>query len=104
MFMGKDLFIPVKLEEFNAQLEALVQKAVKDGMHNQSQFQLVTTEELMEILKVTKMSIHNWRKEGWLPCIKLGSNVRFNLEEVMKVINERNSRKGKRTNKKNPSA
>ena len=82
----------------------MVQKAVKDGMRNQSQFQLVTTEELMEVLKVTKMSIHNWRKEGWLPCIKLGSSIRFNLEEVMEAIEKRNGRKGKRKNKKNLSA
>jgi excisionase family DNA binding protein len=73
-------------------------------MRNQSQFQLVTIEELMQTLKVTKMSIHNWRKEGWLPYYKLGSNVRFKLEEVMEAIEKHNGRKGKRTNKKNLSA
>ena len=102
--MSKAVFIPIPIDKFNTQLEAMVQKAVKDGMRNQSQFQLVTTEELMEVLKVTKMSIHNWRKEGWLPCIKLGSSIRFNLEEVMEAIEKRNGRKGKRKNKKNLSA
>lgn len=102
--MGKSVFIPLPLEEFNTKMAAMVQEAVKNGMRNQSQFQLLTVEELMEILKVTKMSIHNWRKEGWLPYYKLGSNVRFNLEEVMEAIEKRNGRKGKRTNKKNLSA
>ena len=74
--MSKAVFIPIPLDEFNAKVEALVKEAVKNGMRNQSQFQLVTIEELMQTLKVTKMSIHNWRKEGWLPYYKLGSNVR----------------------------
>lgn len=102
--MSKAVFIPIPLDEFNAKVEALVKEAVKNGMRNQSQFQLITIEELMEILKVTKMSIHNWRKDGWLPYYKLGSNVRFKLEEVMEAIEKRNGRKGKRTNKKNLSA
>jgi excisionase family DNA binding protein len=102
--MNHNLFIQIPRDEFNTQLEAMVQKAVKNGMRNQSQFQLVTIEELMETLKVTKMSIHNWRKEGWLPYYKLGSSVRFNLEDVMKAIEQHNHQKGKRTNKKNLSA
>jgi excisionase family DNA binding protein len=104
--MSKDVFIPVPLDEFNAKVESLVRKAVKEGIQQKSNagFELVTIEELMQILKVTKMSIHNWRKEGWLPYYKLGSNVRFKLEEVMEAIEKRNGRKGKRTNKKNLSA
>jgi excisionase family DNA binding protein len=97
--MSKAVFIPIPLDEFNAKVEALVKEAVKNGMRNQSQFQLVTIEELMEILKVTKMSIHNWRKDGWLPYYKLGSSVRFNMEDVMEAIQKRNGRKISKTKK-----
>jgi excisionase family DNA binding protein len=101
--MSKSMFLQVTLDEFNVMLEALVQKAVKEGIPQQSntQFELVTTDELAAVLKVSKMSIHNWRSEGWLPSYKLGNNVRFSLKEVMEAIRKRNNQKGKRTNKKN---
>jgi excisionase family DNA binding protein len=93
----------MSIDDFNAQIKALIQTAVKESIQQQSntQFELVTSDELAEVLKVSKMSIHNWRNEGWLLFYKLGNNVRFSLKEVMEAIRKRNNQKGKRTNKKN---
>lgn len=108
--MSKNLFIPIPREEFKTELEAMVQTAVKDAVEkalektNGSSYNIVNTDELTTILRSSKMAIHNWRNEGWLPFYKLGSKVLFNLDEVMEAIRKRNGRKGKRKNKKNLSA
>jgi hypothetical protein len=59
--MSKSVFVPMLIDDFNVMLEALVQKAVKESVQQQSktQFELVTTEELVKLLKVSKMAIHN---------------------------------------------
>lgn len=51
--------------------------------------ELLTTEKLSEILKVSRITIYNWRKKG-LPCIKIGRTVRFDLEKVMEWIESKN--------------
>ena len=51
--------------------------------------ELLTTEELCKMLKVSRVTIHNWRKKG-LPCIKIGKTIRYDYEEVMEWIESKN--------------
>lgn len=104
--MAKDLFIQVPLDEFTAIVKIIVKEAVKDAVEEQRnpRLRLVTTDELAEAIQTSKMSIHNWRNEGWLPYYKIGNSVRFNLEEVMKAIEKRNRQKRKGISKKNLAA
>jgi excisionase family DNA binding protein len=90
-------------EEIQKMIQASVEKSVRKIIEEQSvsRIQLVTIEELTKILKVTKPTIHNWRKKGIIPAIHIGGRVLFNLEDVMKAIEQHNHQKGKRTNKKN---
>tara|TARA_R100000963_G_C4566392_1_gene53074 strand:+ start:45 stop:251 length:207 start_codon:yes stop_codon:yes gene_type:complete len=48
----------------------------------------ITAKELSEKIGVTKMSLHNWKKEGRIPYYKFGRRaIRFKLSEVVKRIN-----------------
>ena len=49
--------------------------------------EILTSEELSELLKVTRGTLNNWRKKG-MPYLKGDRAVRFNKSEVMKWINE----------------
>ena len=50
---------------------------------------LISTKELSEILGVHIQTIYNWVKEG-MPRMKMGYNlVRYDLDEVMKWIENR---------------
>lgn len=52
---------------------------------------LVTTKELAEILQVHENTLYNWAREQDMPRLKLGHNrVRYDLDEVMNWIKERN--------------
>lgn len=48
----------------------------------------ITTKELCDLLKVSRQTLTNWRKEG-LPHEKFGKLVRFNKEKVYKWLKER---------------
>lgn len=50
--------------------------------------ELVTTKELSSLLKVTRQTVANWRKEG-LPFMKLGRSIRFDYDEVIEWLKER---------------
>lgn len=49
---------------------------------------LITMNELTEHLQVTRTTVDRWRKEG-LPHKKYGKIVRFNLDEVLRWLEER---------------
>lgn len=51
-----------------------------------SEVKFLTIEQVAEMLQVTKMTIYNLQKKG-LPFIKLGKNVRFDQEDVIKWVN-----------------
>ena len=52
----------------------------------------LTTNELCELLKVSRRTIERWRKAD-MPYIKIGSNVRFKQREVLEWIEKNNSNK-----------
>ena len=48
----------------------------------------ITEKELSEKIGVSKVSLHNWRRNGRIPYYKLGQGlIRYKLSEVMKRIN-----------------
>jgi excisionase family DNA binding protein len=38
--------------------------------------------EVMELLSVSCRTLCRWRKSGYLPAIKIGGQVRYNIKEV----------------------
>lgn len=48
---------------------------------------VITKEELATFLKVTQRTIDRLRKEG-MPFFKVGTNIRFDKEEVIKWLKE----------------
>lgn len=49
----------------------------------------ITTEDLMEILGVSKDTIERLRSEQGLPYYKVGARVRFRVSEVERWMKER---------------
>lgn len=45
----------------------------------------LTVEDVAEMLQVTRTTIYNLKKQG-LPFIKLGKNIRFDEEDVIKWV------------------
>lgn len=49
--------------------------------------EILTKDELAALLKVTERTIDNLRKEG-MPFFKVGANIRFEKETVLKWLKE----------------
>lgn len=48
---------------------------------------LVTEKELIDLIKVSRMSIYSWRKKG-LPYLKIGNTLRYESDEVIKWMKD----------------
>lgn len=49
---------------------------------------LLTIEEIAVRLNLSIHQINKLRKDNGLPCIKIGRNIRFNLEKVNEFLRE----------------
>lgn len=50
--------------------------------------ELLTREEAAEILHANLSTLWRWSKTGYLPCIKLGRNVRYKLSAVRHFLEQ----------------
>lgn len=52
--------------------------------------QLLTIEEVCNLLKVSRRTVYNYIKSGKLPCVKLSKNtLRFREFDIEKLISDR---------------
>jgi excisionase family DNA binding protein len=49
----------------------------------------ITPAEVARIYKVTPQAVRNWAREGKIPSIRFGRVLRFDLEKIRDVIENR---------------
>jgi excisionase family DNA binding protein len=49
----------------------------------------ITTEELSNLLAISKRTIQRWTRLGSLPCLRLGGQIRFCPKEVSDWLDKR---------------
>lgn len=55
-------------------------------MKHQETLSYYTTAEVQEILKVSRVTLHRWRKEGVIKAKKFKGVVRYKLSDIKKVM------------------
>jgi excisionase family DNA binding protein len=51
--------------------------------------QLITEKELCDFLDVSTPTIIKWRNKGKIPCIRIGSAVRYDKAAVIKALEQK---------------
>lgn len=91
--MDKVILISISKDE----LSQLIKNAVKDGVpvdENKSpESKLLKILELCEILKVSKATIHKWKKEGRIPFRRVSNRVFFDLHDVLASLDRYDPKK-----------
>lgn len=49
---------------------------------------LLTPKEVEDILRVDTCTIWRWRRSKYLPCVKVGNQVRFKRSDVLSIMNQ----------------
>ncbi len=48
--------------------------------------EILTTEDIQKMFKVSKVTIHKWKKKGILPYYKMGRRVYFKKSEIFGLL------------------
>ena len=53
--------------------------------------ELLTVDEMCQVLKISRSTLDRWRKQG-LPFFKYGNSIRFDKEKVLKWLKQNNKK------------
>lgn len=82
------VLIPISISDF----EILIKNCVRSELQNQTPApppqddELITTEQARELLKVSKVTLHKWRKDGRILFYRIGTRVRFKRSELLSAL------------------
>jgi excisionase family DNA binding protein len=76
--------ITISKEELKQLIEDAVYKA--NCTQPNLEYNIITEKELSERLKITKVTLHKYRKEGKIPFSQVGRTIRYDYKEVMETI------------------
>lgn len=50
---------------------------------------LFTSNEACQILRCSKPTLHRWKKEGIIPCVRIGTNIRYRESDIQKILSKK---------------
>lgn len=79
-------------------IDELIQKIVKEEVARQiadlhyeepepAEEKLLTTAEACEFLRVSKPTLHRWKRESLIAHVRIGNNIRYKLSDLIKKTN-----------------
>jgi len=88
--------INMQISDLTEIIEAAFKKVYESQReinHNRKEEdRLLSTNDVIQLFNVSRVTIHNWKKSGLLPSFKMGNRVYFNENEVRRIIEERQSK------------
>lgn len=97
--MERLLFTTISVDE----LTSLIQQSVRDEfskIDNQKSTklndnELITIDDVVKIFRISKVTLHDWKKKGILPYYRISRRVYFKLSELDELLeaNRKNSNK-----------
>ena len=75
-------------------IQRIVTKAISDVMDGrfanepktEEMDKLLTSNEAVSFLRCSKPTLHRWKKEGIVPFVRIGTNIRYKESDLKKLI------------------
>ena len=78
-------------------LLGMIRECIKDALTLKTEVKksepvsedLLTIEDIQKVFKVSKVTVHKWKKKGLLPYYKMNRKVYFKKSEVINAMNHK---------------
>ena len=88
--MQRVAFIPIPLDELKKELISVIREELDiSPKTNPPQEAFIKSDEVCRILKVSKVTLTDWRKRGLIKYHKIGSRVFFKRSEILDAGKEK---------------
>lgn len=76
------------LNQLGPKITDLVGRVLKEQLSKPSNNQVLTNEEFIELMHISKRTAQNWRAYGILTYYKVGGNIYYRREDIETLFNE----------------
>ena len=85
----------VDLEDLKKVISSLLDERVSElvSSRDEDKIEYLRTADVLKILKITKPTLIEWRKQGIIPSYRLGTQVRFIKSEITDAIKSNQTNK-----------
>jgi excisionase family DNA binding protein len=85
--MKDQIFSSISKEELKDFFKKTINDEVKSIISKQKQTtELLTIKEAHEFLRISRVTLDNWRRKGIVKGVKLGSRVLFVKSDLLKIV------------------
>lgn len=88
--MQEQIFYNLQPEELRTLIKSAVIEALEGQQSSQPQQsepeELLRVNQLAEFLHVSKVTIHNWKREGIIPFYRISNKIYFKKSEVISSL------------------
>lgn len=67
-------------------LKQVLKEITDEKNRTEENEEILTTEDIQKIFKVSKVTIHKWKKKGILPYYKMGRKVYYKKSEIFGLL------------------
>lgn len=82
-----NLNITINAGQLKECIDYLVDKKMTKQKY-EAEERMLTTEEACKIAKVSRPTLHRWKKAGLVPYVKIGKNVRYKHSDLIETLNK----------------
>jgi len=84
------ILMPLRIEDLLGMIKASVKDALtvlpQENSKEDIPEDLLSIEDIQKVFKVSKVTIHKWKKKGLLPFYKMNRKVYFKKSEVINAM------------------
>lgn len=88
--MEKILVTTLQLEDLQNLIKESIRQVLNENVEEKSKpeekEEILTTEDIQRMFKVSKVTIHKWKKKMILPYYKMGRKVYFKKSEIFGLL------------------
>lgn len=89
------ILFPIPLHRLKVEIQSWVKEVLDQSVPPERQIassNILDTDQLMAKLGVTRQTLSKWRKENRIPFIQVGHVVRYDLDKVLEVLENKKRR------------
>lgn len=74
------------IERIVTDIVSALKKNEQPTVEAEREEKLYTSEEVCKILRCSRPTLHRWKRDGLIPFVRIGTNIRYKESDLKKLI------------------
>ena len=74
------------LKNFAVELVELTRSELEQTIKESNAETYLTSDKVMEMMKISKVTLWRWKKRGYLVPVRVGGNERYRMSDIKKIL------------------